>query len=172
MTDPMVTIVCDDRRSPFHRAKGRHVVGVMLSEQRWDGRGRYWVMPVEMSARERQIYQSAELGDRSALPRKRPGSEPRGFYFVRNGEPVTDRAQAIAITNAMHHGSGPGRIGIPEPGVLDGVHRKLFLPGCRCGAAGVTASGPAASRALDGFLASGMTTVTLELFRVAATRPE
>lgn len=166
--DPLVKIVCDEPNE-FHRRKGRSVVGVLRSDERWDGQGRYWGLQLEMSRAERERWKSV-FGYRSAAPRPRREAEGAGFRYVRDESLVESGEEGNAITNAMHHGTGPGRRGVPEPGVLDGVHRTFEMPGCACGAPPIRARGQVVAQVLDGFFRAGVTTIPLELLREAVTR--
>lgn len=115
---------------------GRAVLARLVRLRRWDGQGFYWGKLTDMSARESRAWDAAEPGDGSQLPRRYRELRGDGFYWLRNGERVTDPREARLISNAYHHGAGEYRQGKPVPGILDGVVRRFELAPCKCGRGG------------------------------------
>lgn len=115
---------------------GRAILARLVRLRRWDGNGFYWARLADMTAREARAWDAAEPGDGSQLPRRYRELRGDGFYWLRDGQRVTDPREARLISNAYHHGAGEYRRGEPMPGILDGAERRFELAPCKCGRGG------------------------------------
>lgn len=150
---------------------GRAVLAQLVCQPRWDGRGVYWSKLTEMTDKEARAWQAWEPGDEPRMPREYREPRGDGFYWLRNGERVTDHREARLIDNAYHHGSGWLRKGPPEPGILDGVTRRFELYPCRCGhGGGIRAASDSVEDVLNRGLEAGVADLDIALFRKAIQR--
>lgn len=155
-------------RDSYHRETRGYWHVTFRSEERWDGAGRYWTTPVPMSIRERERWEDGEgLPGRDRNPRAMREKRQNGFYWLRDGKPVTDERNAKLISNAYFHNAGPLRQGPPIEGILDGVTRHFESRRCSCGAGGIRARGDVVEGVLDALAAGGVVDVSLEFFRRA-----
>lgn len=115
---------------------GRAILARLVRLRRWDGGGFYWARLADMTARESRAWDAAEPGDGSQLPRRYRELRGDGFYWLRDGQRVTDPREARLISSAFHHGAGEHRRGEPVTGILDGVERRFELAPCKCGRGG------------------------------------
>ena len=162
---PVVEIVCSAG------SHGRAVLARLTVMKRWDRQGVYWGKLMRMSLDEARAWQAMRPGDGSQMPREYRHPRGDGFYWLRNGERVTDNHEARLINNAFHHGAGWLRQGLPEPGILDGIERRFELFPCRCGRGGrVRAAASAVEEVLNRGLEAGVVAYEVQVFREAIRR--